>query len=272
MDRSLRYWNNAQIYRFARGAPLSLLIASVIVAIITIPKKKTSSPIVKEKRKAGTRAGLTKPAIVVAAAKLIESVGANGFSLRKLAKALGVGPTTIHFHFEGGIGSVFCAVAQQALAGVTRPYKPKEEPATYLGELLVRILEALQARPVVAKLVVLQLSSNPVLDPLLAERVLLALAALGVPTEARPKMFQRAMGVIFEMILAECGRSNAEDQKEASAQMHNTIASLSPTEFPNLTELREALVAETVQAGAAKPSPDVAAEYADRLASALSVK
>ena len=63
------------------GAPLSLLIASVIVAIITIPKKKTSSPNVKEKRKAGTRAGLTKAAIVAAAAKLIESVGANGFSL-----------------------------------------------------------------------------------------------------------------------------------------------------------------------------------------------
>ena len=65
---------------------------------------------------------------------------------------------------------------------------------------------------------------------------------------------------------------DAEDRKEASAQMHNTIASLSPTEFPNLTELREALVAETVQAGAAKPSPDVTAEYADRLASALSVE
>ena len=71
------------------------------MAIIKIPKKKTSSPNVKEKRKAGTRAGLTKAAIVAAAAKLIESVGANGFSLRKLAKALGVGPTTIHFHFEG---------------------------------------------------------------------------------------------------------------------------------------------------------------------------
>ena len=68
------------------------------MAIIKIPKKKTSSPIVKEKRKAGTRAGLTKAAIVAAAAKLIESVGANGFSLRRLAKELGVGPTTIHFH------------------------------------------------------------------------------------------------------------------------------------------------------------------------------
>jgi AcrR family transcriptional regulator len=270
LDRSLRYWNNAQVYRFA-WLP-SLIIARVIVAIIKIPKKKTPGPSVKEKRKAGTRAGLTKPAIVAAAAKLIESAGANGFSLRKLAKALGVGPTTIHFHFEGGVGSVFSAVAQQALAGVTRPFKPKEEPAGYLGELLLKILEALHARPTVAKLVVLQLSSNPVLDPLLAERLLLALAALGVPPEARPKMFQRAMGVIFEMVLAESGRSSAAEQKEASAQMHKTIASLSPTEFPNLTELRAALVAETVQGGASKPSPEAAAEYADRLIATLGVK
>ena len=78
--------------------------------------------------------------------------------------------------------------------------------------MLLKILQALHARPVVAKLVVLQLSSNPILEPLLAERLLLALAALGVPTEARPKMYQRAMGVIFEMILAECGRSSAADQ------------------------------------------------------------
>ena len=48
-------------------------------------------------------------------------------------------------------------------------------------------MEALHARPVVAKLVVLQLSSNPILEPLLAERVLLALAGLGVPA-ARTKM------------------------------------------------------------------------------------
>ena len=85
-------------------------------------------------------------------------------------------------------------------------------------------------------------------------------------------MFRRAMGVIFEMILAESGRSSAADQKEASAKIHETIASLSPTEFPNLTELREALAAETVQGGALMPSPEVATEYADRLIATLSVK
>ena len=91
-------------------------------------------------------------------------------------------------------------------------------------------------------------------------------------TETRPKMFRRAMGVIIEMILAECGRSSAADQKETSAQMHNRIASLSPMEFPNLTEFCEVLAADTVQGGVAKPSPAVAAEYADRFIATLGVK
>src|SRR5271165_4009458 len=87
---------------------------------------RTPSSIAAEASSSGTRAGLTKPAIVAAAAKLIESVGASEFSLRRLAKELGVGQTTIHFHFEGGIRAVSSAVAQQALAGVTRPYKNDE--------------------------------------------------------------------------------------------------------------------------------------------------
>ena len=37
---------------------------------------------VKEKRKAGTRAGLTKPAIVAAGTKLIESIGASELDSR----------------------------------------------------------------------------------------------------------------------------------------------------------------------------------------------
>ena len=144
---SLARWRKSEIFLSSR------------LSLSTIPQKEEPTRYQlykKEKRKAGTRDGLTKAAIVAAAAKLIESVGANGFSLRRLAKALGVGPTTIHFHFEGGIGAVSSAVAQQALAGVTRPYKPKEEPAAYLAELLLKIMEALHARPVVAKLVVLQ--------------------------------------------------------------------------------------------------------------------
>jgi TetR/AcrR family transcriptional regulator, tetracycline repressor protein len=223
------------------------------------------------KTEPGTRAGLTKLRIAAAAVKLIDSVGMDEFSVRKLAKAMEVGATSIHAHFKGGTAAISGAVAAQRLAGTTRPFKPKEQPADYLRELLLKMLQALHARPEIARLVVLQLSSNPILDPLLAERLLLTLAALGVPAEALPKMFLRAMGVILEMILTVSARSNSVEQKGFSAQMHRTITALPSTQFPNLTELREALVAETVEAGASKPSLEVAALYADRLIATLSM-
>jgi hypothetical protein len=96
---------------------------------------------------------------------------------------MGVGPTSIHAHFKGGTQAISRAVALQALAGTTRPFKPKEEPAEYLRELLLKILEALHARPGVVDLVVLRLSSDPILDPLLAERLLLTLSTLGVSAD-----------------------------------------------------------------------------------------
>jgi hypothetical protein len=200
--------------------------------------------------------------------KRLNSPGGTGFGTSNFTAERG-GPTSIHAHFKGGTEAIAKAVAVQALAGTTRPFKPKEEPAEYLRELLLKILEALHARTVVAHLVVFSLSSDPILDPLLAARLLLTLAALGVPEEALPKMFQRAMGVIFDMILTVSARSKAADQKRLSAQMHKAIAALPPTEFPSLTQLREALVAEAFEAGALKPNAEVAALYADRLIAVL---
>jgi hypothetical protein len=49
---------------------------------------------------------------------------------------MGVGPTSIHARFKGGIGAVLDAVAAQAVAGTIRPFKSMEQPAEYLRELL----------------------------------------------------------------------------------------------------------------------------------------
>jgi AcrR family transcriptional regulator len=98
------------------------------MAIIKLPLTKTSKP----KRKPGTRVGLTKSAIAADATKLIETVGPGEFSVRKLASAMGVGPTSIHAHFKGGTEAVLDAVAALALAGTTRPFKPMEEPSEYI--------------------------------------------------------------------------------------------------------------------------------------------
>jgi hypothetical protein len=84
-------------------------------------------------------------------------------------------------------------------------------------------------------------------------------------------MFQGAMGVILGMILTVSARSSAAEQKGLSTQMHKAIEALSSAEFPNLSELREALVAETVEAEASKPSQEVAALYTGRLIATLSL-
>ena len=86
--------------------PLSLLIASVIVAIIKIPKKKTSSPNVKEKRKAGTCSGLTKAAIAAAAATL---------QRRERTRALGFAPSQTRCGYSLAVG-----------VGGARPMRPRD--------------------------------------------------------------------------------------------------------------------------------------------------
>ena len=105
-----------------------------MASLITLPKKTSSGLKTLKKRKAGTRAGLTKPAIAAAAAKLIETGGMGKFSLRELAKELGVGPTTIHAHFKGGVNEISKAIAVAALSGLAPPFKPKQEPGDYLRE------------------------------------------------------------------------------------------------------------------------------------------
>src|ERR1700679_2325137 len=122
------------------------------MATIKIPKK--TKPVPKPKRKPGTRAGLTKSLIAAAAVKLIDSAGVSQFSVRKLASAMGAGPTSINAHFKGGTAAISKPVVAQPLAGTTRPFKPKEAPAEYLRELLLKMLEALHTRPAVAHLVV----------------------------------------------------------------------------------------------------------------------
>ena len=226
----------------------------------------------KPKRKAGTRAGLTKAAIATAAAKLLEAPGAGEFSLRKLAKAMGVVPATVHAHFKGGFNAVSGAIAIAALSDVAPPFKPTQQPADYLREVFWNILKVLHGRPTVANCVVLQISANVLLVPVLAERLLLSLDELGVPKNAQPKMLRRAMGAIFDMILTQSTQSKPAVQKRASLQLDAEIKGLSPTEFPHLAELRKALIAEAASATAHPPSADLAAQHVDRLIAGLGLE
>jgi AcrR family transcriptional regulator len=227
---------------------------------LAVTIKKTLKP----KRKAGTRAGLTKAVIAAAAAKRLEA-GPGGFSLRGLAKALGVVPTSVRAHFNGDVSEIFDEVVKAALENVARPYKPNKEAADYLCELLFGILKSLHGKPTIAILAVRHVSDNPVLVPLLAERLLASLSALGASKEAAPMLFTRTLGLICDMIVTECVRSKAPAQEKSSMRMNDAIAGLPSIEYPQLVELRKGLVAEVAKGAVAAPTPELAQYYVNRL-------
>jgi AcrR family transcriptional regulator len=218
----------------------------------------------KPKRKAGSRAGLTRAIIAAAAARRLET-DPGKFSLRELAKSLGVVPTSVRSHFAGGVLDLFDEVVRAALNNVARPYLPNEEAPDYLAELFFAILKSLHGKPTIAILAVQHLSANPVLVPLLAERILVSLSALGASKETAPKLFTRTLGLICEMIVSECVRSKAAAQENSSKKVDAEIGDLPQTEYSGLVELRKGLVAEIKKGASVPPTPELARSYVARL-------
>jgi AcrR family transcriptional regulator len=212
----------------------------------------------RRKRRAGERAGLSKDKIIAAATRLYEQTQA--LSLRALAKALGVVPTTIKSHFKGGASEITAAIARAAIARLARPYRPQEPPAEYLGDVFMGFLERLKDHPMVARLVVIELSSNPLLDPFLAERILLCVQELGAKPEYLPRGLRRVIGGLSDMILTESAQSGEIRQKVLAELITHCVARLAANEFSMLTENSKSIADHYGKV--AGLSPVVARDYA----------
>ncbi len=221
-------------------------------------KLKQKKPL--EKRLAGKKAGLNKAKIISTASRLLESTGS--VKILTLAKALGVVSTTINSHFPDGASQIAAEIARKALAGVARPYKPRDAPKEYLTELFWRVLHELSGKPMIARLVTIELSWNPLLEPHLAERILVFLDALGFEAGYFPRGLSRVIGRLSEMIFTECAQSNEARQAEVARRIASSIDQLDPDEFPTLVENKEALLRHTRLSAVGLPRREIAAEYA----------
>ena len=130
------------------------------------------------KRKPGQRAGMSQSKIATAASQLWAEVGPDNFTIRKVARKLKVGPTTIHAHFEGGLGQLRREVARRALANLTPPYEPKQDPKDYLRAFLRSSLSSFRKQAHIGRLVVMELTNDPFLNPVFAERMGATIRAL----------------------------------------------------------------------------------------------
>jgi TetR/AcrR family transcriptional regulator, tetracycline repressor protein len=141
------------------------------------------------------RSPLDRDAIVAAALREIDEHGLDAFSVRQLAKRLGVYPTAITWHVSTR-DRLLAEVAALALADILPPGFP-DSWQTYLRQLLHRFREAIRRHPNIAPLIGTQLVANRGVDLAFVERLLAALAHAGF---TGPKLVAAYNAVIAALV------------------------------------------------------------------------
>jgi AcrR family transcriptional regulator len=198
------------------------------------------------KRKAGQRAGLTRAKIIDPAVKLWDAAGPDGFTLRKLAAQLKVGPTTVRAHVKGGIAELRREIARRVLAELAPPYKPNQSPNDYLQRFFRSALASFRQRRRLARLVVLELTDDPLLSLMFAERMCATIAGLEAKADLVCSL-ELLIGRLTEAAMIESGAWAQRHPKLAMAHIQARLQNASKTEFPTLTEAPQAFGAELMR-------------------------
>jgi AcrR family transcriptional regulator len=150
----------------------------------------------------GERANLTAKQIVEAAMATLEEGGLEKFSGRDVAKKLRVSNAAIYGHIEGGLGGLKRRIVSHVLSGVARPYRPKESPASYLRDVVYRLLIATRGKQALAQLIGGELTSDYLVCPQFSER-LFSIIEENKSKKVSVDRFDLAVAMVVGMIMVE---------------------------------------------------------------------
>jgi AcrR family transcriptional regulator len=227
-----------------------------------------------KKRKPGEKAGLSRELIVAKAIILVETNPA--LTLAGIAKALKVAPGAVYAHFPGKLSEIVTEMVRAVLAGVARPFHPKEGWEEYLRDLFIALLRRFHKHRNLALLAGSELSANYYLNPLLVERILLALNMAGFPDGERARALDLVIGNLIGFIAIECPPLGSQSTKKWVDDLSAAIDGLPAGEHPEIKALKSQLgniaAERAAQIGAAEPSLARAQRFADHLIAGLKVQ
>lgn len=185
-------------------------------------------------------AGLSRAVVLDAALALIDRVGPDGFTMRALARDLGVYPTAIYWYFPRK-NDLLAAVAGLALHDLD----PDVDPADWRGfvtQLFRRYRDAMRRHPHVAALTGANLVSNAGIDLRLIERILAALAHAGCADDRILAAFDVVVSAMAGFATMEFATLPAEDQAAWADGMRQAADGIDAGRHPHLHRLREAMI------------------------------
>lgn len=185
----------------------------------------------KKRKKQADTPGLTKEAIVDAAVKLIDTADLESFSMRNLAKELGVYPTAIYWHIPSR-NAVIAEVITRVLSGIV----PKDEPdwKLWLKRLFRNYRQAIQAHPNVAPLIGVQLVSNASVDLNMIETILETLSKAGFADADLPATYNAVIATMVGFTTQEFAMVPKEEAEDWANGMQQVVSSVDGSQYPLL--------------------------------------
>ena len=113
-------------------------------------------------------------------------------------------PTTIHAHFKGGIRDLRREIARRALEDLTPPYQPNQTPKDYLRAFM-RSLSSFRRQPTFGRLVAHELTDDPLLSLVFAERMGATIVGLAMGVDVIWGL-ELLIGRFIGLVMVEMGR------------------------------------------------------------------
>ena len=193
-------------------------------------------------RQRGLRRGsLTPELIVKESLRLLDTDGAEGFSLPKLGRALGADPTAVYRHFASK-DDLMLAIADALIEEATAGMTPRECWVASITDGLRRLRRTYQAHPAAAWLSACRTTQRPA-EMRAVDHLIGAVLAAGFEGAEAARVY-RALGD-FGLYWSggEAGFLALDEraQRADRAAWTRAYLAVSPAEFPHIWQVREEL-------------------------------
>lgn len=185
--------------------------------------------------------GLTREDIVDAAIALVDEVGPQGFSIRELARRLGVYPAAIYWHVGGAKDDLFGEMAARITTTLLHPEEVGPDWRETLRLLFRRFRVAAHAHPNLVPIMGASMKSNGPPHAGLVEVILTALAQAGHEGQSAIDWFNALLGGLGGYVTMELAPAPTADRDKWEQSFVDGLSRLDAERFPRTTAILPAM-------------------------------